>query len=143
MKNARAAYNDVAVRGATPVGLVILLYEQAIQDLQRALVAIRDNNVEQRTCEMNHALMVIGHLQGTLDRKNGGQIAANLDDFYERFKKNVMTAQAQVSPEMIRKQITDLLELREAWVEVDHTLSERERQSSGGDSRIVSTKWTV
>lgn len=142
MQRARAAYNEVAVRGATPVGLVVLLYEQAIQDLQRAIAAIRDNNVEQRTREMNHALMVIGHLQGTLDLKNGGQIAANLHEFYERFKKNIMTAQAQVSPDIIRKQITDLLELREAWVEVDRVLSERERQSSG-ESRSASMKWTV
>jgi flagellar secretion chaperone FliS len=142
LKNARAAYHEVAARGATPVGLVILLYEQAIQDLQRALVAIRDNNVEQRTREVNHALMVVGHLQGTLDLKNGGQIASNLNDFYERFKKNIMTAQAQVSPEMIRKQITDLLEIREAWVEVDRVLAERERQS-GGESRAASAKWTV
>ena len=33
--DARSSYREVAVRGASPVRLVICLYEQAIEDLRR------------------------------------------------------------------------------------------------------------
>src|SRR5579863_2801759 len=65
--DARLSYRQAATRGARPLQLVILLYQQAIDDLRRALAALRRNDVEARTREINHALQVIGQLQGTLD----------------------------------------------------------------------------
>ena len=123
--DARTAYREAAVRGASAIGLVVLLYEQAIQDLQRALNAIKDKNVERRTLEINHALQVIGHLHGTLNMERGGEVAKRLAQFYELFQSSMRVAQARVSAEIIRKQIGYLLEIREAWVEVEQALSEK------------------
>ena len=60
----------------------MLLYEQAVQDLQRAMVAMREGDIERRTKELDHALLVIGQLQATLDLVRGGEVARNLDRFY-------------------------------------------------------------
>jgi flagellar secretion chaperone FliS len=121
--HAKSVYRETAVRGATPVGLVVMLYEQAIQDLQRAIQAIKEKNIERRTREIDHAMRVLGQLQGTLDKARGGDVARNLDRFYEVTHKNLLAAQIQVSPEIIRRQIVDLLDLREAWIEVERTLT--------------------
>jgi flagellar protein FliS len=147
MKDARAIYREESIRGATPVGMVILLYEQAVQDLLRALAAIEQNDIEQRTYEINHALAIIGHLQGTLDMEKGGVIALNLSQCYERFKSNLVAAQTRVSPEIIRHQITDLLELREAWLEVNRVL-QQSNQPTGtlfhrADGENPGTRWTI
>ncbi|HEY1802296.1 MAG TPA: flagellar protein FliS [Terriglobales bacterium] len=152
MKDPQTIYREAALRGATPVGLVVLLYEQAVQDLQRALTAIGQNNIQQRTREINHAIAILGQLNGTLDMENGGQVASNLRHFYEQAKNNLVLAQAQVSPEIIRGQITDLLELREAWCEVNHRLEQatnpgmepaRQSPAESPEMEWTSTKWTM
>jgi flagellar secretion chaperone FliS len=121
--NAKSAYRESALRGATSVGLVVMLYEQAVQDLQRALEAIKENNIELRTREIDHALRVLGQLQGTLDKERGCEIARNLERFYALAQASLLNAQVKVAPEILRKRIGDLLELREAWIEVDQQLS--------------------
>ncbi len=122
--NAKSAYRESAMRGATSVGLVVMLYEQAVQDLQRALEAMKENNVERRVREIDHAMRVLGQLQGTLDKEQGGEIARNLEKFYELARASMITAQVQLSPEILRRRIADLLELREAWIEVDRRTSQ-------------------
>jgi flagellar protein FliS len=123
MTNPRTAYRETNVRGATAVRLVVLLYEQAIQDLRQAAQAMEENNIELRTNRINHALEVIGRLQVTLDMERGRQVARNLRDFYETLRANLWKAQLYISKETLLQQITDLLTLREAWVEVDRAES--------------------
>lgn len=148
MKDVRASYRDAAVRGATQVGLVVLLYEQAIQDLQRALAAMEQGHIEQRTREINHALQIIGHLEGTLDLEKGGDVAVNLQQCYERLRANLVVAQMHASTRIISRQITDLLALREAWLEVNRSQMQTDPAVAGavfsrteGESTI--TKWTI
>ena len=59
----RIAYRQADARGATSLRLVVLLYEQIIQDLRQASLAIDQNNIELRTKRINHALDVICLLQ--------------------------------------------------------------------------------
>ena len=123
MTNARNAYREANVRGATAVRLVVLLYEQTVQDLTQAAQAMEENNIELRTSRINHALEVIGRLQGTLDMERGGQVARNLLAFYEALRANLWKAQLFVSKETLLQQIADLLTMREAWAEVDRVES--------------------
>lgn len=119
MTNPRTAYRETNGHGATAVRLVVLLYEQIIQDLTQAAQAIEENNIELRTNRINHALDVICLLQGTLNMEVGGQVARNLARFYETMRANLWEAQLQVSKQALLRQITDVLTLREAWAEVD------------------------
>src|SRR5271170_2416075 len=92
MMDARSAYRESAVRGAHPVRLVVLLYEQLIGDLRQAVNAIDQNNVELRSNKINHAIFVIGHLQSSLNKESGGQVALNLERFYEQLRRNLAKA---------------------------------------------------
>jgi len=115
----RSAYREGAVRGASGVRLIIFLYEQAIQDLRRAAVAMEQGNIEMRTLQINHAISVIGHLQGTLDRERGGRVGRDLERFYRSMRGRLIDAQALASSEILYQQISDLLSVRESWIEVD------------------------
>ena len=115
----RHSYREAAGRGASGVRLVILLYEQVIQDLGRAIKAIEENKIELRTREINHALTVIGHLQYTLDMKVGGKVAQNLARFYCTLRADLIEAHARASRSLLQRQIDYLLEMREAWLEVE------------------------
>jgi flagellin-specific chaperone FliS len=70
--NPRSSYREAAVPSAGRVRLVVLLYEQAIEDLHRALAAHAGKDIEGRTREINHAILVLGHFQGSLDKSRGG-----------------------------------------------------------------------
>jgi flagellar protein FliS len=123
MTNPRMVYRETDGRGATAVRLVVLLYEQAIQDLRQAAQALEQNNIELRTSRINHALDVICLLQGSLNMERGGQVARNLARFYETLRAHLWEAQLHASQETLSQQITDLLSLREAWAEVDRAES--------------------
>jgi len=117
--NPRSAYREVAARGASPVRLVVLLYEQMIEDLRQAVNAIQQNNVELRTNKINHAIFVIGCLQSSLNKEAGGPVALDLERFYEQLRGNLAHAQLRASQSILSQQITDLLTLRDAWSEVE------------------------
>ena len=117
--DARIAYRQADARGATSLRLVVLLYEQIIQDLGQASLAIDQNNIELRTKRINHALDVICLLQATLNLERGGQVAQNLVRFYDTVRANLCEAQFQASKELLARQITDLLTVREAWEQVE------------------------
>lgn len=128
--DARRSYREATGRGANGIRLVILLYEQVIQDLGRAVKAIEENSVERRTRELNHAIAVIGHLQYTLDLERGGVVARNLARFYNSARAALVEAHARVSSHILRQQIGYLLEVREAWTEVERATA------ASGSSRL-------
>jgi flagellar protein FliS len=123
MTNARTAYRENDVRGATPVRLVVLLYQQIIQDLTQAAEAIEQNNIMLRTKLINHAILVIGHLQSPLDFDRGGKVAKDLEHFYNVLRQNLVQVQFFPSKAGIQQLITDVLAVREAWIAVERAES--------------------
>ena len=123
MTNARTTYRENNVRGATAVRLVVLLHEQIVQDLTRAAQAIEQHDIELRTKLLNHAILVIGHLQSPLDFEKGGKVAQDLDHFYNVLRQNLVQVQFLPSKAGIRQLITDVLAVREAWIEVERAES--------------------
>lgn len=117
--DARSSYRESTVRGASPVRLVISLYEQAIEDLRRAVIALEKGDIEVRTREINHALMVIAHLQGSLDMERGGDVAKNLAHFYNLLRAGLSEAQVKQSSNLLQQQISQLVEVHEAWIVVE------------------------
>ena len=117
--DARSSYREVAVRGASPVRLVICLYEQAIEDLRCAVIAMEKGDIETRTRGINHALTVIAQLQGTLDMERGGDVARNLARFYSLVRAGLAEAQVTQSSRILEQQISQLATVHEAWLEVE------------------------
>ena len=126
MTTPRMAYRENDARGASGVRLVVLLYEQIIQDLSRAAQALEQNDIELRTKYINHAILVIGYLQSPLDFERGGKVAKDLDHFYNVLRRSMVRAQFLASKAALQHLITDVLAVRDAWIEV-----ERAEQSSG------------
>jgi flagellar protein FliS len=117
--NPGLSYRETAVAGASPVKLVILLYEQAMEDLRRAIAAHSRGDIEGRTREMNHAILVIGHLEATLDPEQGGKVAANLALFYRHLRAELVEAQCKQSLTGMEQTISQLSQVHAAWCEVE------------------------
>jgi flagellar secretion chaperone FliS len=123
------SYREASVAGASPVHLVVLLYQQLIEDLRRALEFLRKGNVEARTREIDHALQVIGHLQATLDKAQGGKVAENLERFYEQLRRGLIEAQCNQSERTLEAHISHVVQVCEAWCAVERSVTADGRSS--------------
>jgi len=117
--NPRRAYQEAAVRGANPVRLTILLYDQLIQDVAHAAEALAGARIEQCAQEIGHAIAVIGYLQATLRLDSGRDVARNLGRFYTMLRERLMEAQVRSSRQILAELQKQLLEVREAWMKVE------------------------
>jgi flagellar secretion chaperone FliS len=116
--NIQQSYRESSASGASPVDLVVRLYEQIVEDLRQASLAIEQNDIRRRTKRINHAILVVGHLQSPLDFDNGGKVARDLETFYNTLRQNLVQVQFFPSKPALAQLITDLLAVRKAWVEV-------------------------
>jgi flagellar protein FliS len=116
--NPQQFYREAGVLGASPVELVIRLYEKMIDDLRQVSDAIEKNETRRRTDRIKHAILIVGHLQSSLDFEKGGKVARDLELFYNNFRDRLLYVQFHPSVRAAGQLITDLLALREAWIRV-------------------------
>lgn len=112
-------YVSESAAGISPVGLVIRVYENIVADLGRAVLGVRDGDVEYRTAQLQHALLLIGHLQGALDLQNGGLPARQLEKFYSMARGKILEAQIKQSGKILEELMQHFLSVREAWEAVE------------------------
>ena len=125
MKNALEAkltYRENAVRGATPIELVVILFDAALDDMRRADAAIRASDVEERARAIRHAMVILQQLQGTLDFDKGGQVARQFEQFYNLIRAKLLESQLRNSAELMQQQIQFMSEIRECWAEAERQL---------------------
>lgn len=132
-------YRELAVKGATPVGLIILLYDIAIESLARAAREMEAGNIEARTAELNHALAVIAELQRSLNLEAGGEVARRLTDLYNVARGKILEANIKSSVAIVERLSTVLCSVREAWQVVERT----EAGQSGTEAARESTAPTA
>src|SRR5579863_2035643 len=119
MKEARRAYLESAVRGARPVRLTILLYEQVIQDIGRAAEAVARRDFENTANQIRHAVGVIGYLQAASRPTPSTAVTRNLSRFYCMLRERLMEAQVRCSREILEELRRCLLDVRDAWLKVE------------------------
>lgn len=119
MNRTDLSYRKTAAEGASGFGLLIALYDTLAGDLRRAAEAERANDIVQRCQEVNHALLVIGHLEEWVNQGAGGELADQLSAFYTSLRRELLEAQVRRSARLFELQMTRVLELRETWQQFD------------------------
>ncbi len=122
--HAALAYRETASLGASPVGVVVLLYDRLAQDIHAAIAAMKSNDLEARSSHINHALLILQQLQGSLDFAAGGAAARQLDAFYSHIRGKLLEAQIRQSPELMLAQAQAIAQVREGWAEVERNASQ-------------------
>lgn len=112
-------YRKRAVEGASPVGLVVLLYGGAVTALMRAISAIEANNIEKRVHELNKVLAILAELEGTLDFENGGAVAEQLKKYYIVLRSQVLEASIKNSKSLLEELVKNMTGIKEAWQQVE------------------------
>jgi flagellar protein FliS len=123
MLNPALEYRKRAVEGASPVGLVVLLYGGAVTALMRAISAVETNNIEKRVHELNKVLAILAELQGTLDFEKGGAVAVQLEKYYIVLRAQVLEASIKNSKSILEDLVKNVSGVKEAWQQVEREVA--------------------
>ena len=133
------SYRKTSIGGASPIGLMIVLFDTLVGDLRRAASALRKNDIEARCNELNHAALVIGQLESWVDLEKGGESAESLSRFYAYLRAKMLEASIEKSAATLDNQIEMILHVRSAWQQLDTSPPPAlERQPGASDETIQS-----
>jgi flagellar secretion chaperone FliS len=107
-----------ATASVSGIGLLIALYDTLAGDIRRAAEAERVNDIERRVREVNHALLVVGHLEDCMNRGEPGTLTDQLREFYSSLRRKLVEAQVKRSALMLDEQMGRVLEVRATWQSV-------------------------
>ena len=120
MNRTDLAYRKTAAEGASGFGLLIAMYDTLAGDLRRTAEAERRGDLEQRSREANHAMLVVAYLEDRTRNGSDGELARKLIAFYSSLREKLVEAQVNRSPQMLEEQMARVLEIREQWQTIDH-----------------------
>ncbi len=123
-------YQEVAIRTANPMQLIVILYDAAICSLQEAREHIENKNIEARSRSVNKCISIISELQSSLDQKKGGDIARSLNRLYDYMKTRIFMANAERNPRILEEVESLLQNLQSAWRTLADQIREK-REVSG------------
>ena len=133
------AYRQTSASSATPVGVIIALFDTILRDFRRALVAIDAGKVEARVLELNHALTVIAHLRSVLNHERGKDAARVFERFYNVTHAMLLMANLQGNKATLEKLGELYGSLRMAWYEAEEKLRRELQPPSTEAGDVVTT----
>lgn len=113
-----ASYQEHALDGASPVDLVVALYDGIIRFLYAAIAAAERGDVNGRRVAVKRALAILIHLQARLRMDIGGRPAQVLSEFYASMFALVLQASLAASPQRFEEAIGCVRNVRDAWRQV-------------------------
>lgn len=114
------AYRETNIKTASQGKLIIMLYEEAIRQMEVAMRGL--GSAEPRLDTINNSIIkaqdIITELMVSLDFEKGGDISNNLYSLYVFFNKQLMQANVQKNTELITPIFDMMKDLKEAWAQV-------------------------
>ena len=111
-------YQEIEIKTATPVELVVLLYDAAIASLQKAHEHLVSRNIQKRTRCLNKATSILTELQANLNFEKGSDISPSLDRLYQYMKGRISQANLHQDAAPLNEVVKLLSDLRAAWAEI-------------------------
>jgi flagellar protein FliS len=115
-------YQKNAVNGASPLQLVIMLYDGALKAMEAAKRAMSSKDLTKQHDNLIKAQKIVCELTACLDMQQGGEIATNLFALYTYVTNELVQANIDDNPDPIDRSIRVMSELRESWTTIERSL---------------------
>lgn len=112
-------YRKAAINSASPLQLVIMLYDGSMKFMLAAKVAMEAEDRFTQNEKLQRAQRIISELTSCLDMEAGGDIAQNLYSLYDFVYNRLVEANIQDRPDYIDQAMKVMSDLRESWVQVE------------------------
>ena len=109
------SYQGYGLEAASPVDLVVALYDGIIRFLYNARDAVDRGDVEGRRAAAKRALDIIIHLQSRLRMDIGGKPAQALSEFYAATFAQILQASQSASTQKFEHAVACVRNVRDAW----------------------------
>ena len=118
--NPYRAYRDTQIKTASQGKLIVMLYDEAIRQVDNAINGMNGPNetVDQVNGALIKAQDLITELMVSLDFERGGDIAQGLFGLYMFFNQQLVDANIKKEVDPLNDVKKMLIELRSAWVEI-------------------------
>ena len=116
-KDASKQYLRMKIESATPIGLVVILYDGGIKFLKKALLDIENKRVMGYVDNVVKAQNILRELRDSLDM-NVDQIAPQLRSLYTYMLKRLIAATVEKTPEPAQEVLKMMESLRGTWDKV-------------------------
>lgn len=110
-----AVYRQNHVLQASPVELVVMLYDRAILNLKTAGTRLAEGNLKEKGRLICQTVDIIAELQAVLDKDRGGDIAAKLHQLYAYMLERLTVANYENKREPVAEVVRLLEELQQGW----------------------------
>lgn len=111
------AYRESAVLSASPVQLVVQLYDAARRFLRQGASAMEERQIEESHKKLRRAELIINYLDGVIDEEQG-EVSANLRSMYRFCLSHLNEARMTLDAAKVHEVSSLLGEMREAWQQV-------------------------
>jgi len=128
---------ETGVIAASPHELIVMLYDGAITALSIARRAMDNSNIEEKSKSISKAVNIVNEgLRSCLNKKQGGELAANLDDLYQYISNRIMQANIRNDRSLLDEASNLLIGLRDAWKMIDPKTQQVNRSSQVPASQL-------
>lgn len=103
------------IEGASPHGLVVVLYEELLKAMDAMIVAMRRRDYTQRATRQGRVLSILLGLETSLDHEQGGEIARDLSLVYRQARRLTMEGSRNNDVERVGKAREMVGEIASAW----------------------------
>jgi flagellar protein FliS len=108
-------YFDDEVLAASPLKLIQLLYDAALDSIAAARLHLRQGDIRARTRAINKALRIVSELSGCLNHEAGGSFSRNLAGLYAYVLRLLIEANTKQIEAPLAEAEGLLSGLAEAW----------------------------
>jgi flagellar protein FliS len=123
------AYRENQITTTDPGTVLLLLYQGAIDALNRAAAFMAAGNMGDKGKQILKANDIINQFIASLDFEVGGELAQNLDGLYRFMLDQILIANAHNDPQPISTVVSLLSTLKSGWEEA--VAMQRKRPAKG------------
>jgi flagellar protein FliS len=133
------SYKETQIKTATPGKLILMLYDGAIKNLNRALedMNAQHSRYDRVSNSLIQAQDIIAELMVSLDFERGGDIAKSLFSLYVFMNRRLLDGNIKKEKAPLEEVKSLLTELRSAWAEVADRAGVGNGSMQGGGVNIA------
>lgn len=133
-------YKKNQVETASPEKILILLYDGAINFLNKAKICLEEGDDDEFHKKMMSCKNIIIEFMETLDLEQGGDWALTLYNLYKYLRKLIIKSDVTKNVEGIDEVLKHLSSLRETWMKAIEIAQEERRQQGLSDVGAIKTE---
>jgi flagellar protein FliS len=112
------------LRMASQSKLVVMMYDEIIDALNRAIAAVEAGAIQDRCNAITEAMELVAQLALSIDLERGGEIALNLAHIYKFILAHLPWVNLRNDPKAAHETLRLIRPLRDAWLQLDARIAE-------------------